>query len=75
VANGQPDPGGENTFAAELVETVYLGEIAQHTLRLADGRTLDAYELHPRFAAGAGQAVYVRCRIDPADVTLLPGEG
>ncbi len=72
IADGPTDPAGENSFPAELVETVYLGEIAQHTLRLADGKTLDAYELHPRFGAGPDRTVTVRCRIDPADLTILP---
>ncbi|MDD4890617.1 MAG: ABC transporter ATP-binding protein [Phycisphaerae bacterium] len=70
LANGQPHDG-VNTFPADLVETVYLGEIAQHTLRLPDGTTLDAYELHPRFVGVAGQATKVFCQIDPADVQVL----
>jgi iron(III) transport system ATP-binding protein len=63
-----------NRFPAELIETVYLGEIAQHTLRLPDGQSLDAYELHPRFVAVVGKPVRIVCQVDPEDVTILPEE-
>ena len=65
-------PAQDNVFPADLVETVYLGELAQHALRLADGSPLEACELHPQFITSAGQTLPVRCRIDPADVIVLP---
>jgi ABC-type Fe3+/spermidine/putrescine transport system ATPase subunit len=66
------EPAGRiNVFSAELVETVYLGEMAQHTLRLSNGSTLEAYELHPQFVAAGGRAIPVRCQVDAGDVTIM----
>jgi iron(III) transport system ATP-binding protein len=67
-------PSQDNIFPADLVETVYLGEMAQHMLRLADGSPLEAAALHPQFIAAGGKALPVRCQIDPADVIVLPSD-
>ena len=65
--------------AAEIVSTTYLGEIAQHTLRLADGSTLRAAELNPlgRFPGqrpGSTAPPKVGLTILPHDVVVLPAD-
>ena len=62
-----------NTFSATLVDSVYLGEIGQHSLRLASGEALEVYELAPQVMA-RGEPVAVRWHVPPADVAILPAE-
>jgi iron(III) transport system ATP-binding protein len=70
---GPDEAGGENAFGGQLADTVYLGEMAQHQLQLDNGRRLEVFELPPRFAVAGAERV--ACRIDPDDITILPGEG
>jgi iron(III) transport system ATP-binding protein len=74
LASGASATTQDNIFPADLVETVYLGEMAQHMLRLADGSLLEACALHPQLVAATGQTIPVRCQIDPADVIVLPSD-
>lgn len=63
---------GAGALSAEIAETVYLGEIAQHTLRLAGGVVLKVAELNPA-GAGAGRVgSRVPISVAPADVVVLP---
>jgi len=58
-----------NVFDAELVNMVYLGEMAQYQLRLADGVRVNAFELNPRDIPEIGS--HVEVHFDPADVVVL----
>ena len=75
----EPPVGTEaaNRFDGEIVESVYLGEIAQHQLRLpsaegdgAEPVRLKAFHLNPRVIA-RDKAEPVRIWIHPRDVVLL----
>jgi iron(III) transport system ATP-binding protein len=61
-------------LVAEVVETVYLGELAQHTLRLPGGVRLRAAELNPRGIIRARLGARVSVGIEPEDVVVLPHE-
>lgn len=58
---------------ATLLDSIYLGEIAQHLVELRGGERLKAAEFNP---ADIGRRLKpgdpVRLRIHPADITLLP---
>ncbi|MCB9841077.1 MAG: ABC transporter ATP-binding protein [Phycisphaeraceae bacterium] len=71
------DLGAANGAAltAEITETTYLGEIAQHRLKLADGTILRAAELNPapRSAAVPSKGgARVTLSIQPHDIVVLP---
>ena len=64
---------------AEIIGTTYLGEIAQHTVRLDSGLVLRAAELnplgrHPGQRPGSTAPVRVALSIQPHDVVVLPRE-
>jgi len=65
---------GENALGGRVVDTTYLGEIAQHTVEIASPAAhtrLKVAQLNPGPAATqAGVAATVW--VDPADVVLLP---
>ncbi|MEM0915401.1 MAG: ABC transporter ATP-binding protein [Planctomycetota bacterium] len=56
-----------NTFVAERQDAVYLGEMAQHRVTVAD-TPLKVFELNPRLGPGGGQVVVT---VDPRDVVVL----
>ncbi len=58
------------TLPARLLDTVYLGEIAQHTLELPGGARLKAAELNP--PPTPARASDLRIAVDPADVVIIP---
>ena len=73
-----PPPAAEpNVFTAAVRESVYLGEVAQHSVEplAADGRPaggavrLKVFELHPRAPMAGGT---VRVWFEPDDAVLLP---
>jgi iron(III) transport system ATP-binding protein len=72
VHEAPPEGAQLGALTAESVETVYLGELAQHTLRLAGGGTIRAAELNPARSAGRGPGRRVWVTVRPADVVLLP---
>jgi iron(III) transport system ATP-binding protein len=68
--------GDANTFDGVIHDTIYLGEVAQHLVRVA-GTTpveLRAFELNPRVVARDGAMEQAKIWIDPADVVVLPVE-
>ncbi len=71
-----PSPQGSglktqaSCLPARLLETVYLGEIAQHTLELAGGARVKAAELNPPPSSPGSSDV--RLTIEAADVVILP---
>jgi iron(III) transport system ATP-binding protein len=58
----------DNSFAAELSNLVYLGEVGQWQLQAA-GQALKVFELHPK-SRSAGEKV--TCEVGPQDVIVLP---
>jgi iron(III) transport system ATP-binding protein len=73
AAPDAPGPGAANSFAAAVHDTVYLGEVAQHVVRI-DGPNrmeLRAFEMNPKFVARDEQVEPVRVWFDPADVVVL----
>lgn len=66
---------GVNRFAGRLVESTYLGEVAQHVVELSGGTLVKISELNPvgmgRESIRAGTPVVVA--VDPGDVVLIPG--
>lgn len=62
--------GGMNTLSGRVVETTYLGELAQHVVELKDGVRVRAADMNPR--AGAIGAQTLTIGVAPEDVVLLP---
>jgi iron(III) transport system ATP-binding protein len=62
---------GPNTLQGTIDDSVYLGEIAQHTVRLAGGHTLRVAQLNPGPVAPA-PGTPVRVSVDAKDVVLVP---
>ena len=70
LAPGQGDSGtAENTFAAELLEWVHLGDSARFRVRLAGGLELSGAAMPARPRAELGRVVLVR--IPPEDVAVV----
>jgi iron(III) transport system ATP-binding protein len=72
---GTAAPADANTFDASLHDTLYLGEVAQHQVTIAqDGHAptnLKVFELHPRFVARDDARQQTRIWFQPADAVLL----
>jgi len=62
--------GAPNTLRGRSEALTYLGELAEHRLRVGD-TTLSLYELNPRGDRRDGALVV---RVDPSDVVLLPDD-
>jgi iron(III) transport system ATP-binding protein len=78
-------PAGENALPAKVLETTFLGEVAQHLVELKGGTKLRLAQLNPAGAAlarpsgpGPGPATPQRggsrVEVAPEDVVLLPAE-
>jgi iron(III) transport system ATP-binding protein len=69
-----------NRFDAIVHDTLYLGEVAQHVVRVGEN-DLRAFELNPKIVARDGAQERAHVWFDPADVVVLvpppgaPGEG
>ncbi len=65
-------PAGENALPAKVLETTFLGEVAQHVIELKGGARVKIAQLNP---AGAGLAraegSSARVEISPEDVVLV----
>ncbi len=64
-----PSAPSFNCFPADPLESVYLGEVAQHQLRLAGAIVVKAFELNPRRDRLALKQL--RVRVEPRDVVVL----
>jgi len=74
---GEPPAGVENTMEGVVHDTVYLGEVAQHQVRLggSEGRNLKIFDLNPRILARDGEE-RATVWVEPRDVVVLSrGEG
>ncbi len=65
--NGQAP--SHNHFTAQRSDTVYLGEMAQHRLSVADRLEIKAFELNPRLLDDPDPQTAVT--VDPRDVVIL----
>ncbi len=62
-------PAGRNDLTGKRVQTIYLGEVAQHLIELEDGTVVRSLELHPSHFGEVGDTM--RLAVDPSDVVLL----
>ncbi|HRP63757.1 MAG TPA: ABC transporter ATP-binding protein [Phycisphaerales bacterium] len=58
-----------NMLSGKRLQTIYLGEMAQHLVELEDGTALKVLEMHPSHFGHTGDTL--RLGIDAADVVLL----
>ena len=66
------EPAAPNVVRGRRESVVYLGELAEHRVRIG-ARSLAAYELNP-VGSGAEEGAEVALQVDPRDVILLPHE-
>ncbi len=69
------EPGSPDSLPGKRLESVYLGEIAQHQIRLGEqtmGQVLSVSELNPTAEHLSRSTTQVGMRVDPADVVVLP---
>ena len=70
---GDAPSDSPNRFEGSVHDTQYLGEVAQHQLKLSRGDlSLKVFELNPRIVARDGNAERTRLWFHPRDVVLLP---
>jgi iron(III) transport system ATP-binding protein len=60
---------GRNTFTAEVVESIFLGEVCEETVRCADGTVLKRTTLGVRGRSTVGERIALR--VDEGDMTVL----
>jgi iron(III) transport system ATP-binding protein len=64
-----------NIFDAQIHDTVYLGEVAQHQVSIGENgqglTTLKAFELNPKFVARDESRQRARIGFDPSDAVVL----
>lgn len=73
---GTPPSECPNRLEGLVHDSVYLGEVAQHQVRVgpAPGTNFKVFDLNPRIVAREGEAPSP-VWIDPADVVILPRDG
>jgi spermidine/putrescine transport system ATP-binding protein len=69
MLDGQAPPEGSAVIDGSIVETIYLGEMAQHVVELGDGSRVKVFELHPSHSAEENRRV--KLVIAPEDVVVL----
>jgi iron(III) transport system ATP-binding protein len=62
-------PASINAFSGTCVETIYLGEVAQHQVKVADQLILRVTEVNPSHVGKIGDAMHLS--INPRDVVSL----
>mgnify|MGYP000542486070 CR=1 FL=1 len=70
---GDASPGQPNVVGGVVHDTVYLGEVAQHQIRIGgdSGRNLKVFDLNPRILARDGEQA-ASIWVDAQDVVILP---
>jgi iron(III) transport system ATP-binding protein len=74
VRIGNAPENAPNRFTAAVHDTIYLGEVAQHRVRIGqDGTHTDllAFEMNPKVVVRDGAIEQATIHIDPADVIVL----
>ena len=69
MTRGQAEGSDCNRITAQLVQTTYLGEIAEHTVGLTESLTFTLFELNPRTEYAVGETVSLS--VLPEDVVVL----
>lgn len=62
-------PLNENSFTGTRVETIYLGEMAQHVIDVGGGAILRAFELNPTHLGDPGDILHLA--VAPENVVIL----
>lgn len=62
-------PAGANGFSGTCVETIYLGEVAQHQIKVSDGIILRVTEVNPTHVGKIGDTMHLS--VQPQDVVPL----
>ena len=63
-------PATCNSFSGTREETLYLGEVAQHKIKVAGDLVLRVTEVNPRHLGEVGNVFHMT--VDPCDVIPLP---
>ena len=63
-------PASSNSFSGTREETIYLGEVAQHKIKVAGDLVLRVTEINPRHLGEVGDVLHMT--VDPCDVIPLP---
>ena len=61
---------GSNVLRGRHEDTTFLGEMAQHRIRVGDSMELKAFEMAPRSLPESGSEL--EFRVEPSDVVILP---
>lgn len=71
----EPEAGGSNVKPGVVHDTVYLGEVAQHQVRLGEGEgvNMKVFDLNPRIVARDNELT-ASVRVDARDVVVLKKE-
>lgn len=71
---GEAAPDQQNAVTGLVHDTVYLGEVAQHQVRIGEsaGRNLKVFDLNPRILARDSEK-QASVWVDAQDVVVLPG--
>ncbi|MBN1268481.1 MAG: ABC transporter ATP-binding protein [Kiritimatiellae bacterium] len=68
---GSPPAGAPNVFDGAVHDTVYLGELAQHGVKIEGAPDLKVAEMNPRIVARDGRVEKTKVWFDPEDVVVL----
>lgn len=71
LPDGATPGASDNVFAGTLHSSIYLGEEAQHLVRMEGGIELKSLETRPRLLAADDAAIPVRVAIAPEDIAVL----
>ena len=63
-------PASSNSFSGTREETIYLGEVAQHKIKVAGDLVLRVTEVNPRHLGEVGDVLHMT--VDTCDVIPLP---
>ena len=69
VAISRAGSTGPNALAGNIVQTTYLGEMAEHVVELANAQRIKAFEINPALSDGAGGPCVVT--IPPENVMVV----
>ena len=69
--SGPNTPETYNRIAGKLLETVFLGEVAQHQVRVGDDAVLKVLEINPRERTDTRPGDAIELAVAPEDVVVL----
>jgi iron(III) transport system ATP-binding protein len=69
VVNNAAGPPAPNAMSGRLVQTIYLGDMAQHHVEVAEGTLLKVLHLNPSRPPQTGE--HIDLTVDPEDVVVL----